>query len=447
MKDQSIYAERLSAAVQFKTVSGRDGIPLDEGQFLGFRTFLEEAFPRVHATLTREVVDGYSLLYYMEGSDPSLDPFCLMAHMDVVPVDERTADQWLHPGFSGDIADGYVWGRGTLDMKGQLISIFSALENLLECSFQPRRSFYIALSHNEEIMSQTASGALRTANTLRNRGVRLSFVLDEGGNFFPPERYHTDRPAVLLGVCERGYADVKLTAASAGGHSSTPPRHTALGTLCAAVARIENDPLPPFWNPAATAMLDALAPHMEEPYRAIFMDRAAHGEEAADTLLESPFTRALITCTAAATMAEGSAAPNVLPNEASMTFNLRISPTSSVARVTDHMKSLAGDGVAFTELAHIEPSPISPMEGTPYETVKKALSDVFPEYIPVPGPVIFGTDSRHYYAVTDCVYHVTPFPSFIEDGNKLHTVNERLSLDSLLKGVEFFSSLIESAAN
>lgn len=446
MNQSSRAAEHLSAAIRIPTVSGRDGLPLEPGRFTEFHRFLQDSFPLCHSRMTREIVDGYSLLYHCPGSDPSLDPFCVMAHMDVVPVDARTESQWEHPAFSGEIADGYVWGRGALDMKGQLVSIFEALEGLFENGFQPVRGFYVSLSHNEEIMSQTASGALAAVKILKDRGVRLAFVLDEGGNFFPKERFHTDRPAVLLGICERGYADVRLSAVSGGGHSSTPPAHTALGRLCAAVTAIENDPLPPFWNPAAAAMFDSLAPHMEEPYHTLFSNRQSHPERAAAALCESPFDRALIACTSAATMAEGSPAPNVLPGEASVTFNLRISPTQTVEHSLSHMRQLAGEGVTFTELSHIEPSPISPTHGFGYETVLAALQEVFPDYLPAPGPVIMGTDSRHFYAVSDCVYHVTPFPCFMEDGNRLHTVNERMRLDSLEDGVRFFTALLTRAA-
>lgn len=439
-------AEHLSAAIRIPTISGRDGRPLEAERFLSFHRFLQDSYPLCHSRMSREVVDGYSLLYHCPGSDAALAPFCVMAHMDVVPVDGRTESQWQHPAFSGEIAEGYVWGRGALDMKGQLISIFEALEGLFEGGFAPRRGFYVSLSHNEEIMSETASGALEIVRTLKDRGVRLSFVLDEGGNFFPKQRFHTDRPVVLLGICERGYTDVRLSAVSGGGHSSTPPAHTALGQLCAAVAAIENDPLPPFWNPAAAAMFDSLAPHMEEPYRVLFSHRQAHLQQTADVLCENPFDRALVACTTAATMAEGSTAPNVLPGEASITFNLRVSPTATVERTLSHMRALAGEGVTFTELTHIEPSPISPTEGFGYDTVLAALNDAFPDYLPIPGPVIMGTDSRHFYAVSNCVYHVTPFPCFIEDGNRLHTVNERMRLESLANGVHFFESLLSRAA-
>lgn len=439
-------AEHLSAAIRIPTISGRDGRPLEPERFLSFHRFLQDSYPLCHSRMTREAVDTYSLLYHCPGSDASLEPFCVMAHMDVVPVDKRTESQWQHPAFSGEIADGYVWGRGALDMKGQLISIFEALEALFKKGFSPRRGFYVALSHNEEIMSETASGALEIVRTLKSRGIHLSFVLDEGGNFFPKERFHTDLPVVLLGICERGYADVRLSAVSGGGHSSTPPVHTALGRLCAAVAAIEDHPLPAFWNPAAATMFDSLAPHMEEPFKTLFCDRKAHLQQATDVLSESPFDRALIACTSAATMAEGSTAPNVLPGEASVTFNLRISPTATVEHALSHMRALAGEDITFTELTHIEPSPISPTDGFGYETVLSALKVAFPDYLPIPGPVIMGTDSRHFYAVSGCVYHVTPFPCFIQDGNRLHTVNERMCLDSLSEGVHFFEILLSNAA-
>ena len=233
-------AETLSAAIRFQTVSNQDPAQFDAAQFDGLRAFLEERFPRVHHTLTHEVVNDHSLLYRWKGQGDE-KPIVLLAHLDVVPVEASALNNWTQPPFSGAIADGFVWGRGTLDDKSSALAILEAVEYLLGAGFEPARTVYIAFGHDEEVSGRR--GAQAMAARLHERGVEAEFVLDEGAmleGLVPG----IAAPVAAVGIGEKGYVSVELTSTDSGGHSSVPPPHTAIGTLSAAIEKLERDQMP-----------------------------------------------------------------------------------------------------------------------------------------------------------------------------------------------------------
>ena len=228
-------AEALSAAIRFQTVSNQD-----PAQFDGLRAFLEERFPRVHQTLAHEVVNDHSLLYRWKGQGEE-KPIVLLAHLDVVPVEASAQNNWTQPPFSGAITDGFVWGRGTLDDKSSALAILEAVEYLLGAGFEPARTVYIAFGHDEEVSGRR--GAQAMAARLHERGVEAEFVLDEGAmleGLVPG----IAAPVAAVGIGEKGYVSVELTSTDSGGHSSVPPPHTAIGTLSAAIEKLERDQMP-----------------------------------------------------------------------------------------------------------------------------------------------------------------------------------------------------------
>src|SRR5271165_1933861 len=232
-------AEHLSGAVRFRTIS-HDGQDVDGGEFLRLHAFLQEAFPRAHAILTREVVNGYSLLYAWPGEDPTSRPFVLMAHQDVVPIAPGSESRWHAEPFSGEIKDGYIWGRGAWDDKGNLMSILEAVESLATAGFKPRRTVYLVFGHDEENGGE--EGAKAIASLFRQRGIRPEFVLDEGMLIADGIMPGLDAPVALIGVAEKGSATLKLTAMAPPGHSSMPGARTAIGSLATALERLERHP-------------------------------------------------------------------------------------------------------------------------------------------------------------------------------------------------------------
>ena len=258
--DEQAAAARLAEAIRFQTISNFLNPDSDAEALRGLQAHIANSFPAFHAAAKREIVASYSLLYTWEGSDPKAAPIALLAHQDVVPVAPGTAKDWQQPPFDGVIADGFVWGRGSWDDKGNLYSMLEAAEQMSKAGFRPKRTIYFAFGHDEEVGG--TRGAKAIAALLASRGVRLDFVLDEGLLITEGLVKGLDRPAALIGVAEKGYATLVLTAHATPGHSSMPPRDTAIGMMSAALTRLEDNRLPAQARGAVSEMFDTLAPEM-----------------------------------------------------------------------------------------------------------------------------------------------------------------------------------------
>src|SRR5213079_888014 len=240
--DTAALAQRLAGALRFKTISFQDSSQFDAREFDGFQQYLRTTFPKLHAALKLEKVNGYGLLYEWTGSDPGLAAIVLLAHQDVVPVEPGTEGRCTEPPFEGKIAAGYVWGRGALDDKGSLVAILEAIEHLVAGGAQPRRTVYLAFGYDEEVGGRR--GAARIAELLASRSVHPEFVLDEGGALTTGLVTGISAPVALVGIAEKGYVTVSLTAQAEGGHSSMPPPQTAVGILATGLTRLEGQQMP-----------------------------------------------------------------------------------------------------------------------------------------------------------------------------------------------------------
>src|SRR5690349_21878123 len=240
--DTTALAQRLAGALRFKTISYQDSMQFQPREFEGLQRYLRASFPKVHATLKLEKVNGYGLLYEWIGSDTGLAPAVLLAHQDVVPVEPGTEGKWTEPPFGGAIAAGYIWGRGALDDKGSLVAILEAVEHLISTGAKPRRTLYLAFGYDEEVGGRR--GAARIADLLASRHLHPEFVLDEGGALATGLIPGVAAPVALVGIAEQGYVTVELTAQAEGGHSSMPPNETAVGMLAAGITRLEHHQMP-----------------------------------------------------------------------------------------------------------------------------------------------------------------------------------------------------------
>jgi acetylornithine deacetylase/succinyl-diaminopimelate desuccinylase-like protein len=258
--DAQAASQRLGEAIRFRTISSHEKPDQHAEALQGMQAHIEKSFPAFHAAAKREVVAKYSLLYAWEGSDPKAQPIALLAHQDVVPVAPGTEKDWTQPPFDGVIADGFVWGRGSWDDKGNLYSMLEAAEAMANAGFRPRRTIYFAFGHDEE--TSGTAGAKSIAALLASRGVHLDFVIDEGLLITEGIMKGLDRPAALIGVAEKGYATLVLNAHATPGHSSMPPRDTAIGMMSAALARLEDHRLPMQIRSTVAEMFDTLAPEM-----------------------------------------------------------------------------------------------------------------------------------------------------------------------------------------
>ena len=253
-------AARLGEATRFRTISSYDNPDQDAEALRGLQAHIDQNFPAFHAAVKREVVGQYSLLYTWEGTDPKARPIALLAHQDVVPVAPGTDKDWQQPPYDGVIADGFIWGRGSWDDKGNLFSMLEAADAMAQAGFRPKRTIYFAFGHDEEVGGH--GGAKVIVALLASRGVRLDFVIDEGLLITDGILKGLDKPAALIGIAEKGYATLVLSAHTTPGHSSMPPHDTAIGMMSAALARLEDHRLPLQIRSTVSEMFATLAPEM-----------------------------------------------------------------------------------------------------------------------------------------------------------------------------------------
>ncbi len=435
--DGGTLARRLSTLVQVPTVSEGKG-RIDPDALAELRARIEAEFPVAHGVLERQQL-GQTLIYTWPGSDPSLPAGVLLAHQDVVPVGEPTA--WTHPPFAGVVADGFVWGRGTLDDKQNIVTQLSAVEALIGEGFRPRRTLHLVFGHDEEI---GGAGAAAAAELLGRKP--LEFVLDEGGMVSVGVLDDLQAPAALIGISEKGYASVEILARGDGGHSSMPPPHTAVGRLAEAIVALEANPLPPHLDGPTGRMFDTLGPEMDWPLTMVMANRWLLGGVASQ-MSKKPSANATLRTTQAVTMAKGSAKDNILPESASAVVNFRIVPGDTTASVLEHVRSVVGPDFEVRVLEGTiasDPSPVSRTDGEAWEALNTAIRQTWPEAVVSPFLFIGATDSRNFAPHCERVWRFSPMALDGVDLKRLHGSDERISIDNLERGVGFYVRFIEA---
>jgi carboxypeptidase PM20D1 len=444
--DAEALSARLSGALRFPTISRESPEDTDAEAFRDFQGYLEQTYPRLHAALTRELVADRSLLYTWQGTDPALDPVLLLAHQDVVPVDPGTEETWEQPPFSGNVVDGHIWGRGSLDDKQSLIGLLEATEHLLEAGFQPRRTILLSFGHDEEVGG--TEGATAVARLLAERGTRLSFVLDEGGVMVEGIVPGVSGPVAVVGVAEKGYVSVELVVETDGGHSSTPPAESSIGILAEAVRRLERSPLPARIEPPVRALFEALAPEARFGHRLVFANLWLFEPLVTSFLGRSAETAAMIRTTTAATIFHAGVKDNVVPGRARAVVNYRILTGDTIQTVLDHVRRTLTDGRVRVSLLpeQREPSAVSRADSEHFALLAHAIREVFPGTVVAPYLVLGGTDSRHFQGLTEDIYRFMPFCLSQDDLKRIHGTNERVSVEAFVRAVDFYVRLIRHCA-
>jgi carboxypeptidase PM20D1 len=439
-------AESLSAAIRCKTISEHDHEKADGHAFLQLKLELQKSFPRVHRTLERIDLGTPSLLFHWRGSLPDLNPVVLTGHLDVVAVDPSTESQWHHPPFSGEVADGFIWGRGAVDCKGQVIAILQAVEHLIGNGFKPSRSIYLAFGHDEE--TSGTHGAPRIAAWMKSQGIHPEFVLDEGtavvSGFLPGVKV----PAGLIGVAEKGYLTLEISSQAKGGHSAMPPASTAIGSLAAAITRLEKNPFPshPQELRELFRRLGSNAPFL---YQLVFANLWLFAPLAARVISRLPEANASIRTTCAATVISGGVQENVLPQTASALLNLRLFPGDSVAFACERVRKVIADPsiqLRALEGRALEATSQSPVSSEAYRAIERISAGIFGEIPLVPVLITGMTDARFYTLVTDNVYRFTPLRMTPEAMAGIHGVNERISVEGLVNMARFYYALLQDQA-
>ncbi len=444
--DAEAAAAHLAGAVRFSTVSFEEPEKVDRAAFAALHQYLEQTYPTVHATLTREVINGSSLLFTWRGRESTLDPIVLMGHLDVVPVVPGTEGQWSHPPFAGDIADGYVWGRGAVDDKSSVIAVLEAIEKLAAEGYQPRRTIFLAFGHDEEIGGP--EGAAKIAEALAARGVtHYAFVGDEGGAVGRGLVPGIQAPTALIGTAEKGYLNLRLTASGEGGHSSTPPAETSIGILSVAVARLEATPFPARLDGAARAMFEYLGPEMSYGLRLAFANLWLLRPLIERQMLKDPQMAALLRTTTAPTVLRAGVKANVLAPEATAIVNFRIKPGETMDSVTAFARQVIADERVKLERFGDgkDPSPVSDTSGPAFKMMSKTIRQVLSgDIVITPMLVVGGTDAKYYAQRSPNVFRFLPAVVTREDFTRFHGTNERLAIDGLATSVKYFYQLVKN---
>uniref|UniRef100_A0A8C8VM18 Peptidase M20 domain containing 1 n=1 Tax=Pelusios castaneus TaxID=367368 RepID=A0A8C8VM18_9SAUR len=445
-RDRRELKEALRGAIKIQTVSFS---PDDQNTtaLAEFGNYIKKVFPAVFSAkfIQHEIIGEYSHLFTVQGSDPQLTPYMLLAHMDVVPASQ---EGWVAPPFSAEERGGFIYGRGTMDNKNSAIGILQALEFLLRKDYRLRRSFYIGIGHDEEIYGH--KGARKIADLLEARGVKLSFLLDEGSAILDGFIKGIKAPVAVIGITEKGALTVKLSVEKEPGHSSAPPKETSIGILAGALSRLEQNPMPNmFGHGPEIRTLEHLASEFTFPLNLIMTNLWLFSPIVSRILQQMPSTNALIRTTTAITMFNAGIKTNIIPPSAKATVNFRIHPSQKAEEVLEIIKTtIADDRVKIDVQETFDPNPISPWDNQAFgvQIFRRTLLDVFPEVSSVaPGICIANTDSRHFAKLTDAIYLFNPLIIKPDDFLRIHGLNERISVEGYEKQVEFLYQLIQNS--
>lgn len=429
--------EKLQALVAIPTVSYAERDRTDAQAFGRLRKTMAELWPRVHALETLHVAE-HGLLVRWPGRS-SARPVVLMAHLDVVPV---VSGDWSRDPFGAEIADGSVWGRGTLDDKGCVAAICEAAEQMLAEGTVPAQDVWLSFGCDEEVGGMAAREAVRV---LRDRGVRPWLVLDEGGAVAHGAFPGVSAPVGVVGVAEKGSTSLRLTVAGDGGHASTPARNSPAVRLARALLLLDASPMPPRLPAPTLELFRRMAPHAPAPLRALLANAGRFAPAVSRLLpLAGPEAAALARTTVAVTTLEGSPALNVIPAAAHAGVNVRILPGDSVASVVRHVRKAVGDKAVGVEVVEgCEPSPVSRYDDAAFGLVTGVISEVFPDAVPAPYVVLAATDSRFFHAISDHVYRFAPFRMTRAQRAAIHAADEHIGVDDFLAGITWYRRLAE----
>lgn len=443
--EDSQALQHLSTALKIKTVS-HTGEPVDRAAMQQFTAFLQKSFPEAFQhTQTVFFPDG-SLLMKWPGHNASLPPIVLMAHFDTVPVDDDTLAAWKHGAFSGDLADGAVWGRGAVDDKSQVLSQLEAVTMLLQSGFQPARTVYFSFGDDEENGGTRGAGVISAY--LKQQGVQPAMVLDEGGFVLHHVLAGIDMPTAIVGIAEKGYADVRLSVDGTPGHSSNPPPHTAIGELAAALTAVERKPYPYAISSVMQEQFKAMEPYVPFGKRLVLantwitkpliLSGPKHGENAAS-----------FHTTTAETIVRGGTKSNVLPNHAEATINIRIMPGETVQSVLAGLRERVADpGIKMDLLEGArDPSAVSSPHSEAYQTLRTTIEERFPDAVVIPYLTTGATDASYFTSISNNIYRFSPLELDAHDLVRFHGVNERIEADRYLNSIRFHYQLLLNSCN
>nr|XP_018266697.1 uncharacterized protein I303_00672 [Kwoniella dejecticola CBS 10117]OBR88855.1 hypothetical protein I303_00672 [Kwoniella dejecticola CBS 10117] len=411
-----------------------------------------------------ERVNEHGLLFTWKGSNLSLKPMLLMAHQDVVPVNPHTWNQWTYPPFSGHLDEqGWIWGRGTTDMKGTLVAILAATERALSEDFKPER---LVVGFDEEIGGERGANELAKVIHKRYGTDGISLIVDEG---FTGVDVEYDTSFARLGVAEKGCLTVTIDVSTPGGHSSRPPRHTGVGVMSRLLVEMENNPNMPQLkegNPLLS-YLECAAEYgnMEDNLKKMVREEKcwpALAEQMGDDRILQTFLKT----TQAVDIVNGGIKYNALPEYVTSMTNYRIdffeTTQDTFSRLEKILRPIADEyNMTFIPYGEdsdvhqnvirldtfgivLEPAPLTPAIGPAWDLMGGTIRSLFPNAIVVPSAMTAFTDTQHFWDVSKNIYRFVP--ASLQMILNYHMVDERIHIDAHISTIKFYHRLIWNSA-
>lgn len=447
--------EHFCQAVKIPTVSMVEEYLNNTQPFIDYRDFLEKTYPLLNKKATRTIINDYSIIYHLKGSDSSLKAGVYLAHQDVVPA---PIDGWEYDPFSAHITeDGYIYGRGTQDMKSHMIALLEAVEYHLKNGMVFKRDLYLCFGHDEE-PGNNENGAHFIAQYLKNNNIDVEFVVDEGGTVLDGKMFGVPHTVALIGAAEKGHGNIEIIAKKPGGHASNPKNPTADAILADAIYRIETHPMKSRITPLTVKTFKDLSCYCANSGIGSVFKFLLSNIDILKGLIKkifsiaSPMTNALVRTTFATTMLWGSKARNVIPKEARANINYRIITGQTTEDVIKHLEKVLKKYIkkGYIEIKvcdTCEPTKEADCNCSSYVNIKKSILQTFDNIVVAPYMFIAASDARHYNLVTDNVFRFGPFISSLDDQARIHGINERLHKDQLIKATEFFYNCLDNTLN
>ncbi len=438
--------DRLSKGLKIPTISKMNSDNIEYIHFNNFHKLLRNEYPGVFKTLDVNTINTHSLLFKWEGQDQTKLPILLMAHMDVVPIDQQSLDQWTYPPFNGTKDSTTVWGRGAMDDKGSLFAIMESISHLIDLGFTPKQTIYIAFGHDEEIGGN--EGAKFSADYFISQGITFDFVLDEGGGISNELGMGIDKQVAFVAVSEKGYITLELVAKDSGGHSSMPGKETTIGILANAISKLQANPLPPQLDGPIKHMLNAMAPELGFLPRIVMASQWLFGGLLDGILSENPAGNAMVRTTTAPTIFSAGVKDNVIPAQAKAMVNFRIIPGDTPESVIQMVREIVDD--PRIEVRQPEggfgrdPAPVSDPNSDQFKFLSYKIQEVFPGTVVVPGVSPGGTDTKHFVDLSPNIFRFSPIETQDGDLKRIHGIDERIGINAFEKGIQFYIYLIES---
>jgi len=439
IKKYDTAALHLSQALQIKTVSFGDTLPIDTAEFLKFRAFMESTYPLMHANLERQSFNLFSYVFKWKGRDSVAKPYVLMAHTDVVPVEAVAESKWTYPSFSGRIEKDTIWGRGAVDDKSSAIAIMEAVESLLREGYVPERTIYLAFGHDEEIAGKR--GANVFSKWFKEQKISPALVIDEGGMIDSQKFKSVGKPVAVIGTGEKGYTNIDLSVEIPGGHSSQPEKETAIDILNKAIVNVRKEQMPALITPPVQELLSrtsigSFSTRMAMANLWLFKGTIVSKME------ENKQTNALVHTTLVPTILKAGIKDNVIPTIAKATFNSRILPGQTSDDVLQFVKQAVNDervSVTKQTISLIEPSPITPTDHPAFQQVSALVKKTAPDVLISPYLMIGASDSRYFRSFSDAVLNFTP----MQDAKGFHGIDERIGISDLNRMITFYKLLLQ----